>query len=75
MLGLVNLAQLTRVEIVAVSGGIALHRPALLHQVQSFVSERLHGMALALVPAALGEDAPLIGASLLPATDPAMLIH
>jgi len=74
-LGLVSLAQLTRVEVVAVGGGIALHQPALLPRVQALVAERIRGASLALVPAALGEDAPLIGAALLTTTDATTMVH
>ncbi len=74
-LGLVNLAQLTRVEVVAVGGGIALHRGELLDRVRAHVAARLRNLPLALVPAALSADAPLIGATLLPGIDEAMIVH
>jgi glucokinase len=61
-LGLVNLAQLTRVELVAVSGAIALHNPALLARVQQEINTLLRGATLELRQAALEEHAPLIGA-------------
>jgi glucokinase len=74
-LGLVNLAHLTRVEVVAVGGGIALHRGDLLDRVGAHLAARLRNLPLALVPAALGADAPLIGATLLPGTDAAMIVQ
>ena len=74
-LGLVNLAQLTRVEVVATGGAVALARPALLADLQARVDARLHGMALRIVPAALGERAPLIGAAVLLDTDPATVLN
>jgi len=74
-IGLVNLAQLARVEVVAVGGGIALRRPGLLADVQREIDERLRGMALRLAPAALGERAPLVGAALLPSTPTGAIVH
>lgn len=65
-LGLVNLAQLTRVEMVAVGGAIAINRPELLPLIQAEIDQHLRGMSLTLRPAMLGADAPLVGASLLP---------
>jgi predicted NBD/HSP70 family sugar kinase len=64
-LGLVNLAQLTRVELVAVGGAIALARPDLLADLQARVDARLRNLTLRIVPAALRERAPLIGAAAL----------
>lgn len=74
-LGLVNLAQLTRVEMVAVGGGIAANRPDLLPQVQRRVDARIAGASLQIAPAVLGEDAPLVGAALLPATATDAIAH
>lgn len=74
-LGLVNLAQLTRVDVVAVGGAIALARPRLLANLQRRVDDRLCGMALRLVPAALGERAPLVGAAVLLDTNPGSVIN
>lgn len=73
-MGLVNLAHLTRVEMVALSGGILLHRPQLLAALQAQVVARLRGASLALVPAALGADAPLVGAAQLLEEDGATII-
>lgn len=74
-LGLVNLAQLTRIEMVAISGGIALHRPTLLPHLQARVDARLWGSALRLVPATLGEDAPLVGAAQLLRNAATVILH
>ena len=61
-LGLVNLAQLTKVEAVAVSGAIALNTPFLLPRVQQKVDAMLVGARLHLSRAFLQENAPLVGA-------------
>lgn len=74
-IGLVNLAQLTRVAVVALGGGIALQRPSLRAEVQARVDARLRDARLTLRDAALGEDAPLVGAALLPGTPEASIIH
>lgn len=64
-LGLVNLAQLARIEVVALGGAIALRRSGLVAEVQRRVNERLRGATLRLERALLGEQAPLVGAALL----------
>jgi predicted NBD/HSP70 family sugar kinase len=74
-IGLVNLAHLTRVEQVAIGGAIALNRPALLDALRARMADRLCGARLELAPAALGEQAPLIGAALLLATPEGELLH
>jgi glucokinase len=74
-LGLVNLAQLTRVEVVALSGAIALRREGFLEDLRERVEKRLHGMTLRLELAALGEHAPLVGAALLPDTPAQAILH
>ncbi len=74
-LGLVNLAQLTKVETVAVSGGIVLSRPLLLERIQSHVNERLLGTTLTLRQAHLGENAPIVGAALLLETPEETILH
>lgn len=74
-IGLVNLVHLTRVECVAVGGAIALNRPQMLVAVREKVTERLRGARFDLVPAALGESAPLIGAAMLLATPADELLH
>ena len=74
-LGLVNLAQLTKVETIAVSGGIVLSRPFLLERIQSYVDERLQGATLTLCQAQLGENAPIVGAALLLETPEETILH
>jgi predicted NBD/HSP70 family sugar kinase len=74
-LGLVNLAQLTRVEVVALSGAIALRHEGFPDAVRERVEARLRGMALRLELAALGEQAPLVGAALLPDTPERAILH
>jgi allose kinase len=74
-LGLVNLAQLTRVEAVALSGAITLKHDGFLDAVRERVEARLRGMTLRLKLATLGEQAPLVGAALLPATPEGAILH
>ena len=64
-LGLVNLAQLARVEMIAASGAIILHNPFLLPLLRQKVNSIIRGALLELRPALLGENAPLVGAALL----------
>jgi glucokinase len=74
-LGIVNLARLTRVEAIAVSGGIALHMPSL----KEHLSERVAALCVRDAPqlfwSQLGENAPLLGAALLLETPEATIIH
>ena len=74
-IGLVNLAQLTRVEAVVVSGAIALKNAFLLPLLQRKVSERITGAALVLYLATLGENAPIIGATTLLETPDETILH
>lgn len=74
-LGLVNLAMLTRVEAVAVGGAIALHSPTLLNAVQGEINARIRGATLSLYRAVLDENAPLVGAALLPGVPEETIIH
>jgi predicted NBD/HSP70 family sugar kinase len=74
-LGLVNLAQLTKVETIAVGGGIVLSRPALLERIQSLVHDKLQGATLTLRLAQLGENAPIVGAALLLETPEETILH
>ncbi len=64
-IGLVNLAQLTRIDMVAMSGSIVLKSRILLPMLQEKVSAMLKGSTLELRTAQLGEDAPLVGAAVL----------
>ncbi len=74
-LGLVNLAQLTRVDLVAAGGAAALKRPSLLTELQARVDTRLRNMTLRIVPAALRERAPLIGAAALLETEQGTILN
>lgn len=74
-LGLLNLAMLTRVEAVAVSGAIVLNRPTLLARVQQQINARIRGAMLTLHMATLREDAPLVGAAVLLAVSEETIIH
>ncbi|GCE11683.1 glucokinase [Tengunoibacter tsumagoiensis] len=74
-IGLVNLAHLTRVELVAVSGSIALKNEFLLPLLQRKIDERLLNARLTLTSALLGENAPLIGALALLQTPPERILH
>jgi glucokinase len=74
-LGMVNLAQLTKVEEVAVSGAIALNNPFLLPLLQQKINTTLVGSSLHLSYASLGENAPLVGAMLLLATPEDTIVH
>lgn len=74
-LGLVNLAQLTRIDVVAVSGAIALNRPFLLPALQQNVDRMLTPSKLELRPAMLGENAPLVGAALLVGVPESEILH
>jgi glucokinase len=74
-IGLVNLAHLTRVERVSIGGAIALNRPGLLDALRVAVAERLREAPLELVAAALGAQAPLIGAATLLATPENEALH
>jgi len=64
-LGLVNLAQLTRIDAVAISGAIALNNAFLVPLLQEKVNAILKWGTLELRLAALGENAPIVGAAVL----------
>ncbi|MEO7002065.1 MAG: ROK family protein [Ktedonobacterales bacterium] len=74
-LALINLTQLTRVAVVAVGGGIALNRPELIPWLQAAVDARLRNASLRLLPAALRDRAPLVGAAQLLALHTPTLLH
>lgn len=73
--GLVNLAQLTRIDVVAVSGAIALNTPFLLSALQAKIDQRLKPSKLELRLARLGETAPLVGAAALLAIPEDVVLH
>jgi glucokinase len=64
-IGLINLAMLTRIDAVAMSGAIMLNNPHLLMRIQQRIDRMIRGSILRLGLALSGEDAPLIGAALL----------
>ncbi len=64
-IGLVNLAQLTRIDVVALSGAIVLNNSFLLPMLQQKVNDMLKGAVLELRLAVLGENAPIVGAAVL----------
>ncbi len=74
-IGLINLAQLTRIDMVAVSGAIALNTPSLLPALQKNIDQLLMPSILELRLATLGETAPLVGAALLSATPEDEILH
>lgn len=73
--GLINLAQLTRVTVVALGGGITLGHPDLVARVGADVRARISDASLAVRAAVLGEDAPLLGAALLPGLPTGAILH
>lgn len=73
--GLINLAQLTRVEAVVVSGAIILNNAFLLPLLQRKIDERITGASLVLYLATLGENAPIIGAATLVETPDETILH
>ena len=74
-IGLVNLAQLTRIDVVAISGAIALNRTSLLPALQKNINQLLMPSILELRLAMLGETAPLVGAALLPTLAESEILH
>lgn len=74
-LGLVNLAMLTRVEAVALSGAIVLNRPQLLTQLQKRVDGMLRDTTLILQIAMLEANAPIVGAAQLLAVPEDTILH
>jgi len=64
-LGLVNLAQLTRIDAVAISGAIALNNAFLVPMLQQKVNAILKWGTLELRLATLGENTPIVGAAVL----------
>jgi glucokinase len=74
-IGLLNLTQLAKVEIVAISGAIALNQTFLLPLLQQKIDKLLVGSTLQLCPAVLGESAPIVGAATLLEIPDEMIIH
>lgn len=74
-IGLVNLAQLARIDVVAVSGAIILNKASLLPALQRDINRLLTPSTLQLRLAMLGETAPLVGAALLPGMPESEILH
>src|SRR5215469_13285645 len=74
-LGLVNLAQLTRIDAVAISGAIALNNAFLVPMLQQKVNAILKWGMLELRLAALGENAPIVGAAVLLEVPESTVLH
>jgi glucokinase len=74
-LGLVNLAQLTRIDAVAISGAIALNNAFLVPLLQEKVNVILKWGTLELRPATLGENAPMVGAAVLLEVPESTVLH
>src|SRR5712692_5031680 len=64
-LGLVNLAMLTRIDAITISGAIVLQNTFLQSLLQQKVHDMIKGAVLELGIATLAENAPLVGAALL----------
>ena len=74
-IGLVNLAQLTRIDVVAVSGAIMLQNQFLLSTLQEKVNTILKGSRLELRKALLAENAPIVGATALLGISEDYILH
>jgi glucokinase len=74
-LGLLNLALLARLDVVAVSGAIAVENDFLLAMVQEKIDASLKWGRLLLVRADLGVHAPLVGAASLLAVSETTILH
>lgn len=74
-LGLVNLAHLSRIEAVAVSGAIILHNMFLLPLIQHKIEQMIRGATLTLFIATLKENAPIVGSVQLLTTPEETILH
>lgn len=74
-LGLLNQALLSRIDVIAVGGAIALQNTFLLAMIQHKLDAQLKWGRLLLVHAELGEHAPLIGAASLLAVSAETILH
>lgn len=74
-LGLLNLAQLTRIDVVAISGAIALNNAFLVPMLQQKVNAMLKWGVLELRLAVLGENAPVVGAAVLLEVPEDIILH
>nr|BFE55775.1 ROK family protein [Dactylosporangium thailandense] len=74
-LGVANFALNAGLEAVALGGAIALRRPALWPPLRESLAELLTYQRVTVLPAELGEEAPLVGAALLPSLPEAGILH
>ncbi len=74
-IGLVNLAMVTRVDVVALSGAIILNNRSLLERLREKVDTLLSNTKLELTVAVLKENAPLVGAAQLLAIPEIAILH
>jgi glucokinase len=74
-IGLVNLTQLTRIDVVALSGAIVLKNQFLVSILQEKVNTILTGSTLELKTAKLRENAPIVGAAVLLSTPEDQILH
>ncbi|HYT01821.1 MAG TPA: ROK family protein, partial [Candidatus Acidoferrum sp.] len=74
-IGLVNLAQLTRIDVVTMGGAIVLNHQFLLPMLQEKVNIILKGSTLELKKAMLGENAPIVGAAMLLGNSEDAILH
>jgi glucokinase len=74
-IGLVNLAQLTRIDVVAISGAIVLNNQFLLPMLQEKVNTILKGTTMELKKAMQGENAPIVGAAVLLGISEDFILH
>ena len=74
-IGLVNLAQLTRIDAVAIGGSIMLNNTFLLTMLQGRINAMLKGAIVELRLAMLGENAPIVGAATLLGVPENTILH
>ena len=73
--GLANFALVSGVEAVVLGGAIILRRPEIWAWLRESLATRLTYGQLAVLPARLGEDAPLVGAARLLDTPEVSILH
>ncbi|WP_432839224.1 ROK family protein [Dactylosporangium sp. CA-092794] len=74
-LGLANFALTAGLEAIALGGAIALRQESLWPPLRAALARILTYQPLTLLPAALGEQAPLTGAATLPTLPPGAVLH
>jgi glucokinase len=73
--GLANFALVAGVEAIALGGSIIQRRPEIWPPLRATLAARLTYHRLSVLPAQLGEDAPLVGAAVLLATPEHSVLH